>query len=75
MLRGRVQGREELPAVNDAQGKGLLVRTLLIKSVGPVALHPRLLKELADVIAKPVSLTSAQGKIMEQVLLEQVSRT
>lgn len=49
MLRGRVQGGEELPAVNDAEVRDYSYELYLCKCVGPTAPHPRLLKELADV--------------------------
>lgn len=58
-----------------AQGeKGLLVTSHQVCRIGCIA-SSKAAEELAGVITKPVSPTSAQGKIMEQVLLEQVSGT
>ncbi|CAM5153819.1 unnamed protein product [Natator depressus] len=103
-------GGGDLPSMEKEVVRDYLEKLDEQKSMGPAALHPRVLKELADVIAeplaiifenswrsgevpddwkkavpifkkgkeedpenyRPVSLTSAPGKIMEQVLKESV---
>ncbi|KFV83152.1 RNA-directed DNA polymerase from mobile element jockey, partial [Struthio camelus australis] len=102
------------PLVEEDQVRDLLSKLDIRKSMGPDGMHPRVLRELADVIARPlsiilerswrsgevpedwkkanvtpvfkkgkkeepgnyrpVSLTSIPGKVMEQLLLEVLTK-
>ncbi|KFV80921.1 RNA-directed DNA polymerase from mobile element jockey, partial [Struthio camelus australis] len=102
------------PLVEEDRVRDLLSKPDIHKSMGPDGLHPRVLRELADVIARPlsillerswrsgevpeawkkanvtpvfqkgkkeepgnyrpVSLTSIPGKLMEQLLLEVLTK-
>ncbi|KFV87304.1 RNA-directed DNA polymerase from mobile element jockey, partial [Struthio camelus australis] len=102
------------PSVEEDQVRDLLAKLDIHKCMGPDGMHPRVLRELADVIARPlsvilerswrtgevpedwkkanvtpvfqkgkkeepgndrpVSLTSIPGKVMEQLLLEVVTK-
>ncbi|KFV85130.1 hypothetical protein N308_07876, partial [Struthio camelus australis] len=101
------------PLVEEDQVRDLLSKLDIHKSMGPDGMHPRVLRELADVITRPlsillerswrsgevpegwkkanvtpvflkgkeepgsyrpVSLTSIPGKVMEQLLLEVITK-
>ncbi|KAK4827894.1 hypothetical protein QYF61_022317 [Mycteria americana] len=64
-------GSKVLPAVREDQVCDHLRNLNIHKPMGPDEMHPRVLRELADVVAKPLSVP---GKIMEQILLEALLR-
>ncbi|KFV02703.1 RNA-directed DNA polymerase from mobile element jockey, partial [Tauraco erythrolophus] len=58
------------PVIQEERIKDLLLRLDAHKSMGPDGFHPRVLRELADVIAKPLSIIFGQSWLTGEVPLD-----
>ncbi|KFV00654.1 RNA-directed DNA polymerase from mobile element jockey, partial [Tauraco erythrolophus] len=58
------------PVIPEERVKELLLRLDAHKSMGPDGIHPRVLRELADVITKPLSIIFGQSWLTGEVPLD-----
>lgn len=61
----------ELPVVGEGQGRVCLQELILYNSMGPDGLHPRILRTLVDVCARPLSNIFERSQTSRELLDEQ----
>ncbi|PKU27592.1 rna-directed dna polymerase from mobile element jockey- hypothetical protein [Limosa lapponica baueri] len=65
--RGKVWREEDFPSVEEDQIRDHLAKLDIHKSMGPDGMHPLMLRELADVIAGPLSIIFERSWRTEEV--------
>ncbi|XP_053914607.1 hyccin isoform X2 [Cuculus canorus] len=65
-----LEGQIEAPVIQEEAVRDLLAQLDAHKSVGPDGIHPRVLKELADVLSKPLSIIFQRSWLAGEVPLD-----